>query len=89
MHQVQQFARFALMVNLGVEDLSDLELQFTIYFDQWQRRLYPAQYDVGYGWFELGDMEDGVNCVHGIWETERKREGAYLHDDSVGPQVLL
>jgi len=77
------------MVNLGVKDLSDLELQFTIYFDQWRRRLYPVRYGVGYGQFELGDMEDGVNCTHGIWKTEHKRERAYLHNDSVGPQVLL
>ena len=76
------------MVNLGVKDLSDLELRFTIYFNRWWRRLYPVQYGVGYGWFELGDMEDGVDGVHGIWKVERKREGAYLRDDSVGPQVL-
>jgi len=77
------------MVNLGVEDLRDLELQFTINFHWWQRRLYLVRYGIGYGWFELGDMEDGVNCVHGIWKAERKREGAYLRYDSVGTQVLL
>jgi len=77
------------MVNLGVEDLSDLKLWFTIYFDRWQRRLYPVRYGVGCGQFKLGDMEDGMNGVHGIWKTECKREGAYLHDDSVGHQVLL
>ena len=77
------------MVNLGVEDLGDLELRFTIYFDRWRRRLYPVWYGVGYGQFELGDMEDGVNGMHGIWKTERKREGAYLRDDGVGTQVLL
>ena len=89
MHQVQQFARFAVMVNLGVEDLSNLELWFTIYFDRWRRRLYPVWYGVGYGQFKLGDMEDGVNDMHGIWKAECKREGAYLRDDIVGPQVLV
>jgi len=76
-------------INLGVEDLSDLELWFTIYFDQWQRRLYPVWYGIGYGQFELGDMENRVNCTHGIWKAECKREGAYLHYDSVGPKVFL
>ena len=76
-------------VNLGVEDLRDLKLQFTIHFNRWRRRLYSVQYNVGYGQFELGDMEDRVNCVHGIWEAERKREGAYLHDNGIGPKVLL
>ena len=79
MYQVKQLARSASTVNLGVEDLRDLELQFTINFHQWRRRSYPVRYGIGYGRFELGDMEDGVNCVHGIWKTERKREGAYLH----------
>jgi len=78
-----------LRVNLEVEDLSNLELQFTTYFDRWQRRLYPVRYGVGYGRFKLGDMEDRVNDAHGIWKMERKREGAYLCDDGVGPQVLL
>jgi len=77
------------MVNLGVEDLSDLKLWFAIYFDWWWRRLYPVWYGVGYGRFELGDMENGVNCMHGIWKTERKREGAYLRDDSVGSQCHI
>jgi len=77
------------MVNLGVEDLRDLELQFTIHFDWWQRRLYLVRYGVGYGQFKLGDMEDGVNGTHGICKVEHEREGAYLCDDIVGPQVLL
>jgi len=89
MYQVQEFAHFAAVVNLGVEDLGDLELWFTINFHQWRRRLYPVQYGIGYGQFKLGDVEDGVNSVHGIWKAERKREGAYLCNDSVGPQVLL
>ena len=76
-------------VNLGVKDLSDLELWFTIYLDQWQRRLYLVRYGVGYGRFELGDMEDGVDGAHGIWKVERKREGAYLCYDSIGTQILL
>jgi len=66
------------MVNLGVEDLRDLELRFTIYFNRWRRWLDPVRYGVGYGRFELGDMEDRVNGAHGIWKMERKREGAYL-----------
>ena len=53
-------------VNLGVEDLRDLELWFTINFHRWRRRLYPVQYGIGYGWFKLGDVEDRVNSVHGI-----------------------
>ena len=77
------------MINLGVEDLRDLELWFTIYFDRWWRRLYPVRYGVGYGQFELGDVEDRVNGTHGIWKTEHKREGAYLRYDSIGTQVLL
>jgi len=36
----------------------------------------------------MAHMEDGVNGAHGIWKTERKREGAYLRDNIVGPQVL-
>jgi len=66
-----------------------MDMSFTIYFDRWQRRLYPVRYGVGYGRFELGDVEDGVNGAHGIWKVERKRERAYLCYDSVGTQVLL
>jgi len=77
------------MVNLGVEDLRDLELRFTIHFDQWRRQLYPVWYGVGYGQFKLGDVEDGVNGAHGIWKTERKRKRAYLCYDSVGPKILF
>ena len=77
------------MINLGVEDLRDLELRFTIYFDWWRRRLYLVWYGVGYGWFELGDMEDGMNSAHGIWKVEHKRERAYLCYDSVGPEILF
>jgi len=77
-----------VMVNLGVEGFSNLKLQFTIYFDRWWRRLYPVWYGIGYGRFKLGDMEDGANGMHGLWEAECKREGAYLCDDSVGSQVL-
>jgi len=47
MYQVEQLAHFALMVNLGVKDLRDLKLQFTIYFNRWWRRLYPVQYTSG------------------------------------------
>jgi len=89
MYQVQKLAQFSSTVNLGVEDFSNLELRFTIYFNRWRRRLYPVQYGVGYGRFELGDMEDRMNGAHGIWKVEHKREGAYLCDDSVGSQVLL
>jgi len=77
------------MVNLGVKDLRDLKFWFTIYFNQWWRRLYPVWYDIGYGRFELGDVEDGVNCMHGIWKVESKRERAYLCYDSVGPKVFF
>jgi len=77
------------LINLGVEDLRDLELWFTIHFNWWWRRLYPVWYGVGYGWFELGDVEDRVNGAHGIWKMEHKREGAYLCDDSVGPKILF
>ena len=76
-------------VNLGVEDLRDLELRFTINFHRWRRRLYLVRYGIGYGQFELGDMEDGVNGAHGIWKMECKREGAYLRYDGVGTQVLF
>jgi len=57
------------MVNLGVEDFSNLELRFTVYFDWWRRRLYLVRYGVGYGRFELGDIEDGMNGMHGIWKV--------------------
>jgi len=60
-----------------------------MHFDQWRRRLYLVWYGIGYGWFKLGDMEDGVNCTHGIWKVECKREGAYLCYNSIGPKVLL
>ena len=66
------------MFNLGVKDLRDLELWFTIHFDWWWRRLYLVRYGVGYGQFKLGDVEDGVNGMHGIWKAECKRERAYL-----------
>jgi len=56
-----------LTINLGVEDLRDLKLRFTIYFHWWWRRLYPVQYGVGYGRchtpnrFGTVNMEDNIN----------------------------
>jgi len=45
-YQVEQLAHSVSIVNLGVEDLRDLKLWFTIYFDQWQRRLYLVWYGI-------------------------------------------
>jgi len=89
MYQVQEFAHFAVTVNLGVEDLRDLELRFAIHLDWWWWRLDPVQNGIGYGWFELGDMENWVNCVHGVWKAECEGERAYLGDDGIGPKVLF
>jgi len=89
MYQVQEFAHFAAVVNLGIEDLGDLELRFTINFHRWWRRLYPVWYGIGYGRFKLGDVEDWVNCMHGVWKVECEGERAYLGDDGIGPKVLF
>jgi len=49
MYQVEQLACSASTVNLGVEDLRDLKLQFTIHFNWWRMRLYPVRYGIEYG----------------------------------------
>jgi len=51
--QVQEFASFALTVDLGVEDLRDLELWLAVNFDWWGRWLGSVGDGVGYGCFEL------------------------------------
>jgi len=51
--------------------------------------LDPVWNGIGYGRFKLGDMENWVNCAHGVWKAECEGERAYLGDDGIGPKVLF
>jgi len=51
--QVQEFASFAPTVDLGVEDLGDLELWLAVNFDWRGWWLGSVGDGVGHSWFEL------------------------------------
>ena len=44
---------------------------------------------IGYGGFELGDMEYGVDGVHEVRESECKGVGASLCNDYIWPKIFL
>ena len=48
------------VINLGVQDLQDLELRFIVYHNWWQGRLESIGNRVQDSWLQHGDMEDRV-----------------------------
>ena len=65
--QVQEFASATPVVDLGVQNLGDLKLRFTIDNDQGQWWLNLAGYGVRWCEFELRDVVDRVYGTHVVW----------------------
>jgi hypothetical protein len=58
------------MIDLGVQNLGYLKLQFSINFNRWQRWLSPVGDSVWSCWLQHGDMEDGVDGMNTVRESE-------------------
>jgi hypothetical protein len=59
-----------LVVDLGVKDGHDFIFDFTINFDwRWQRlgTIWNGVQSCG---FQLGDMEDWMNCMEMVWKPQ-------------------
>ena len=79
----------SLVIYIGVQDFQNLVLGLTVNLDRRWWRLYSIWDYVWYGGFELGDMEYGMDGVHGVRELEHKGVGASLCNDCIWPKVLL
>ena len=64
--QVQKLAGPTSPVDLGVEDLGDLVLRFTVDFDGWRRRLNTSGDGVRSSGFQLRDVENWMDGTHGV-----------------------
>jgi hypothetical protein len=61
------------MIDLGVQNLRYLKLQFSVNLNRWLRWLSLVRDGVQSCWLQHGDMEDGVDGMHTIRELEGKR----------------
>ena len=64
--QVQELAGPTSPVDLGVENLGDLVLWFTVDFDGWRRCLDTSGDGVRSSGLQLRDMENRMNGTHGV-----------------------
>jgi len=71
------------MIYLRVEDLRDLKLRFSVYFNRRWRRLYVIRNGVWNRGFQLEDMEDWVYGLHGVRESEGEGVGTCLCNDTI------
>ena len=78
-----------MVVNLGVEDFQDFILELIVDFNWGWRRLGTIQNLVWSCKFQLGNMEDQVNCTEMIREVDGNRVGARSCDDVKWTKVLL
>ncbi len=76
-------------INLGVEDLGDFVLGFSVDLDQRGRSLDTSGNGVRSFGLKLGDMEYGVDSPHGFGKTEGEGVSSGLSDDLVRAQKLL
>jgi len=58
------------MIDLGVQNLGYLKLQFSINFNRWWRWLSLVGDSIQSCWLQYGDMEDGVDGMHTVRESE-------------------
>ena len=65
-------------VNLGVQYFRELEFHFSINDNRWRRSFNSVWELVGGGGLEHGDVEDGVDAVHGVREAEGEGNGTDL-----------
>ena len=56
-----------MLVKFGVENLRDLELEVTVQFDRGGKGSDTVEDLVGWRWFELGDVKNGVDCFQVVW----------------------
>jgi len=70
-----------LVVNLGVKDFRDFILELVVDFNWGWRRLGTIWNLVQSCKFQLGHMEDWVNCMEMIREVDSNRVGARSCDD--------
>ena len=64
--QVQKLAGPTSPVDLGVENLGDLVLWFTVDFDGWRRCLDTSGDGVRGSGLQLRDMKDRMDGTHGV-----------------------
>ena len=58
-----------MMVPFQVEDFTYFKLNLSVHFDQWGQGLSPEGKGVGCCWFQLGYVEDQVDCPEVLWES--------------------
>src|SRR6266446_3334536 len=89
MHGVEEVTTSPTAIDLGVEDLTNLELRLSIDHSRQRWRLVAVRDDVRNGGFDLRHMEDWVNGSHGLREAERDGVCAHAGNDLEGSEVLL
>ena len=58
-----------MMVLFRVKDFTYFELDLSIHFDRWGQGLSLEGKGVGCRQFQLGYMEDQVDCPEVLWES--------------------
>ena len=61
---------FTAVVNLGVQDLQDLELGFVVYHNWWRGRLDSTGNRIQDGWLQHGDVEDRVYSTKAVRKSQ-------------------
>ena len=87
--QVEELTVPTTTVDLGVEDFGDFVLRFSVDFNRRRRWLNPAGDGVRSCGLELRDMEDRMDCAHGVRKTEGVGVCSGPSDDFVGTQELF
>jgi hypothetical protein len=77
------------LIDLGVENLGDLKLLFSVDSDWRGRRLDAIGNGVRRSRFKLRHMEDGVNGSHGVGKSEGVGVGADLGNHFEGAKILF
>jgi len=78
-----------LVVNFGVKDFRDFIFELVVDFNQGWRRLGTIRNLIRSCEFQLGHMEDWVNCVEMIREVYGDRVSARSCNDVKWAKVLL
>src|SRR6266436_2087466 len=78
-----------MAIDLGVKDLTNLELRLSVDHNRWRWRLVAVWDDVRNGRFNLRHMEDRVDGSHGLREVERDGVNAHTSNDLEGAEILL
>jgi hypothetical protein len=76
-------------VDLGIENLRDLVLSFTVNFDWQRRRLGQLRDGVRDQRLEHQDMEDQVDCPHTVRKSQSVRPEADSGYNLKGTEIFL